>query len=211
MNAARKALAAAVVLAELMPWARAENQDRAKVVPGFSIVDMQGHLQNYPSTTGAITVVMFFSTRCPLSNAFNYRRNLLYRAYENRVRFVAIDSNFNESLDEERAYANDVGFGFPVFRDVDNRVADLLGARNTTENFVLDATGTVRYRGYIEDAPNPARTTRQGLRLAIDAVLAGQPVATPETRGIGCAIRRFHPPVDGAAEHLNGGAAPPLH
>jgi peroxiredoxin len=186
-------LAAALVFAVMALPLRADEVRSEQLISGFTVLDMTGKRQNYDSLKGSITVVIFFSTRCPMSNAFNYRRNQLYLNYRNRVRFIVIDSNSNESMDEVRTYAKDAEFDFPVYRDLDNQVADLFGARNTTESFVLDASGAMRYRGYIEDAPNPERTTKQGLRLAIDAVLAGQPVATPETRGIGCAIRRAHP------------------
>ncbi len=190
----RKCLVSVMMLAAITQLPCAEGIRSDQPDSGFTVLDMRGQLRNYGSLKGEVTVVLFFSTRCPMANAFNYRRNLLYRAYRNRVRFIAIDSNSNESLDEVRAYANDVGFDFPVYRDLDNHVADLFGARNTTESFVLDAAGVVRYRGYIEDAPNPERTTKQGLRLGIEVVLAGQPVLMPETRGIGCAIRRPHLP-----------------
>jgi hypothetical protein len=160
---------------------------------------MQGHLQGYSSLKGKVTVVIFFSTRCPMSNAFNYRRNLLYHDYGDRVRFIVVDSNVNESLDEVRTYARETGFDFPVYQDIDNQLADQLGARSTTETFVLDSAAVTRYHGYIEDAPNPARTTKQGLRLALNAVLAGESVATPETRSVGCAIRRLQPTSAGTA------------
>jgi len=162
-------------------------------VGGFALRDMHGRVQRYHSVRGKVTVVMFFSTRCPMSNAFNYRRNVIYHDYRHRVRFVVVDSNSNESLGEIRAYAKQTGFDFPVYQDINNQLADRLDVHSTTENFVLDSTGTARYHGYIEDAPNPARSTKQGLRLALDAVLSGNPVATPETKAIGCAIRRPHP------------------
>ncbi len=162
-------------------------------VPGFSLTDMHGRAKNFPSLTGRVTVVIFFSTRCPMSNAFNSRRNDLFHEFRKQVRFVVIDSEANESLEEERTYAKDVGFAFPVFRDSENKAADRLGARVTTDTFVLDAEGVVRYHGYIEDAPNPTRTTNQGLRRALTAVLAGQPVPMARTRAVGCAIRRAHP------------------
>jgi peroxiredoxin len=192
INTATKYLVSVLLLVAIIQVPYAEDIRSGQPFSGFTVLDMRGQVQNYSSLKGEVTVVIFFSTRCPMSNAFNYRRNVLYRDYRNRVRFIAIDPNSNESLEEVRAYANDVGFDFPVYRDLDNHVADLFGARNTTETFVLDAAAVVRYRGYIEDAPNPERTTKQGLRLAIEAVLAGQPVLTPETRGIGCAIRRAH-------------------
>jgi peroxiredoxin len=179
-------------LAAMTAPVRAQQSPDGKATPSFTIRDMQGRLQTYNSLKGKVTAVIFFSTRCPMSNAFNYRRNVLYHDFGDRVRFIVVDSNFNESLDEVRTYAKETGFDFPVYQDVDNQLADLLGARSTTDTFVLDAAATTRYHGYIEDAPNPARTTRQGLRLALDAVLAGQSVETRETRAVGCAIRRPH-------------------
>lgn len=186
----RACLAAVVFLAAHMPLLHAQDPGMGKPVPAFSLLDMRGHPYHYSAHSGKVTAVIFFSTRCPMSNAFNHRRQLLFHDYGKRVRFLVIDSNANESMEEERNYARDVGFDFPVYLDLDNKVADLLGARNTTETFVLDTMGMVRYRGYIEDAPNPERTKLKGLQLAIEAVLADRPVETPETRGIGCSIRR---------------------
>jgi peroxiredoxin len=162
-------------------------------VPGFTVRDMHGHEKSYPSLKGKVTVVIFFSTRCPMSNAFNYRRNVLYEDFRKQVRFIVIDSNVNESLEEIRTYASNAGFNFPVYQDADNVAANAFGVHATTETFVLDKAGVVRYHGNIEDSPNPQRSTKQALRLAIYEVLTGQPVATPETRVIGCAIRRAHP------------------
>lgn len=176
---------------------RSQESPVGKPVSGFAVLDTQGRLRNYRTLKGKVTVVMFFSTRCPMSNAFNYRRNVLYHEYRKRVRFIVVDSNVNESVDEVRTYAKETGFDFPVYQDVDNQLADRLGARSTTDTFVLDASTVTRYHGYIEDAPNPARTTKQGLRLALNAVLAGEPVAAPETKAIGCAIRRPHSASEG--------------
>ena len=159
-------------------------------VTGFTVLNMKGHAVNYRSLKGKVTVVMFFSTRCPLSNAFNFRRNTLYREYKGRVQFIVVDSNGNESLAEVRQYAKDVGFAFPVYLDEKNAMSDRFGVLATTDNFLVDSSGVIRYHGYIEDAPNPARTTKQGLKLAIDEVLAGKPVAMPETKARGCAVRR---------------------
>jgi len=200
----RTCLAAVLLLAANMPLLHAEDHGRDMPVPAFSVVDMRGHPHHYNSHSGKITAVIFFSTRCPMSNAFNHRRQVLFHEYGRRVRFLVIDSNANESIQEVRNYARDVEFDFPVFLDPDNKVADLLGARNTTETFVLDTRGMVRYRGYIEDAPNPERTKLQGLKLAIEAVLADRPVETPETRGIGCSIRRTRNNRDSENHSLNG-------
>lgn len=159
-------------------------------VSDFSLSDVNGSPVNYSSLKGDVTVLIFFSTRCPISNAFNYRRNTLYNNFKDRVKFIIVDSNSNESLREVRDYARAVEFDFPVYRDANNIVADRFGAQVTTDTFVLDASGVIRYHGYLEDSPNPTRARIQGLRLAIEAVLEGQPVARPETKAIGCSIRR---------------------
>ena len=162
-------------------------------VSDFTLRDMSGRSVNYSALKGSVTVVIFFSTRCPMSNAFNYRRNTLVKDFTGRVKFIVVDSNSNESLDEEREYAGSVEFDFPVYKDENNIVADRFGAQVTTDTFVMDSAGVVRYHGYIEESPNPTRAKNPALRLAIEAVLESKPVAMAETHALGCSIRREKP------------------
>jgi len=162
-------------------------------VTNFTFQDLQGRLTSYKAHSGQVTVVMFISTRCPLSNAFNHRRNAIYNDFRNRVQFIVIDPNANETFDEVKAYSRDVGFDFPLYKDVDNTVADQFNVWTTTDTFVIDSSGVLRYHGYIEDSPNPERSKKQGLRLAIEAVLDGKIVEMPEGKTRGCAIRRARP------------------
>lgn len=170
-------------------------------ISNFTVRDTKGNALNYSALKGSVTVVLFFSTRCPISNAFNYRRNVLYADFRGRATFVAVDSNANESLEEIRGYAREVGFDFPVYKDIDGTVADRFGAMATTDTFVMDSSGVMQYHGYVEDSPNPTRATNPALRLAIEAVLGHKPVAVAQTKAIGCAIRRLKPqPIDPAIE-----------
>jgi peroxiredoxin len=166
------------------------QERRAAPLSDFVLSDMDGRPVHYNALKGNVTVAIFFSTRCPMSNAFNYRRNTLYLEWKDRVNFIMIDSNSNESVAEIRDYARAVEFDFPVYRDIDHQATDALGAQITTDTFVLDASGTIRYHGYLEDSPNPTRAKHRGLRLAIESVVSGAPVTAPETKAFGCAIRR---------------------
>jgi hypothetical protein len=155
---------------------------------------MHGRSRSFLAGEGRVTVLLFFSTRCPLSNAFNYRRNLLYHDFHKTVRFLLIDPNANESFAEVCEYAKQAEFGLPVYRDVDGKVAEQLGVHTTTDTFVLDEAGVMRYHGNIENSPNPDRATHHGLRTALLSVLAGQP-SQPHRRvasdaRCGTAIRR---------------------
>jgi len=138
-----------------------------------------------------ITVVVFISTVCPVSNSYNLRMKELYRDYAPKgVKFEFLNANQNESRAEVEDHARSVGFPFPVSKDANNVMADRLGAEYTPEAFVIDREGVVRYRGRIDDAQNPARVRQNSLRLAIDAVLAGSEVPAPETKAFGCTIKR---------------------
>jgi hypothetical protein len=68
--------------------------------------------------------------------------------------------------------------------------------------FVLHAERRIRYRGRIDDeyGVGVARTkpTRQDLRVAIDELLAGQPVSQPVSEPVGCVISRVRVPQDGS-------------
>lgn len=162
-------------------------------VTDFTVTGMNGRELSYSTLDRKPTVVIFFSTRCPMSNAFNYRRNKIYNDFAGRINFLVVDSNANESVEEVREYARTAEFDFPVFKDIGNVVADRFGAQVTTDTFVIDRSGMIRYHGYLEDSPNASRTKHEGLRHAIEAVLEGRPVEMPEAKSLGCSIRRAKP------------------
>jgi AhpC/TSA family len=158
-------------------------------IGSFAVLATDGTWVKASASEGQLVVVGFISTRCPISNAFNFRMNELYKDFGSRVKFLFVDSNVNEGMDEIREHARQMGYEFPVYKDVDNAVADMLGAETIPEAFVINS-GTIRYRGNIEDSPNPERAKSRSLRSALEEVLSGRPVSVPETRVRGCAIRR---------------------
>ncbi len=163
------------------------------LVSDFTLQDLSGHTVKYSTLKGDMTVVVFISSRCPISNAFNSRMNALYNELAGRVRFIGVYSNANEFLPEVRHHAEEMGYDFPAYKDLDNVAADALGAQATPETFLIDQRNVVQYHGSIEDSPNPERTKEHLLRDAIQAVLDGRPVPIPETRSLGCVIRRIRP------------------
>jgi peroxiredoxin len=189
----KTSLFTALVLAVTTQAICAQNFHLGAPISDFTVHDISGRSHNYQALKGKVTVVMFFSTRCPISNAFNFRRNMVYRDFRKHVKFIIVDSNSNESREEVRAYAREVGFDFPVYMDVNNEVADRFGVLATTDTFVMDSSSVMQYHGYIEDALNPTRTTKQGLRLAIQAVLEGRRVEMAESKARGCSIRHSKP------------------
>jgi len=157
----------------------------------FKLQDLDGKVAAFADLKGPVTVVTFISTICPISNAYNNRMNAVFKEYSAKdVKFIFVNANSNEPANEVRQHAKDVGFEFPVYKDARNVVADRFGASVTPESYVIDSGGIVRYHGQIDDNRNAARVPTQGLRLALDAVLAGKPVQPQETKAFGCTIKR---------------------
>ncbi|HEY8506527.1 MAG TPA: thioredoxin family protein [Gemmataceae bacterium] len=139
--------------------------------------------------------VVFLGTRCPVNNQYLPRLNQLQKEYAGKgVQILGINSNHIDSLEDVAAHAREHGIAFPVLKDLDGRAADRFGATMTPEAFVLDADRVVRYRGRIDDqygrALKKLNPTTRELADALDAVLAGKPVAVAETEVAGCWIAR---------------------
>lgn len=179
-----------VLVAALAVGAFAQEFKVGGKVADFTVQDLAGRAHAYSELKGDVTVVTFVSVQCPISNDYNERMKSVFADYKGKVNFVFLNANHTESAADVAGHAKDVGFAFPVYRDVGNVVANRFGASVTPEAYVMDKTGALVYHGYIDDARNSARVTNQGLRKALDAVLAGKAVTQTETRAFGCTIKK---------------------
>ena len=145
------------------------------------------------AASGKVTVVVFISTLCPISNAYHDRYKALVSSYKNKpgIQFVFVNSNDNETMADVRDHVRDAELPFPVYKDWKNVVADQLRASMTPEAFVLDGGGVTRYHGAIDDAKVEARVKVDAVKDAIAALLAGKPVPRSEMKAFGCTIHRY--------------------
>ena len=164
----------------------------AKKIENFTLNDYNGvphSLSQYHSSRAV--VLIFISTKCPVSNAYNERMVSLYKEYKSRgVIFLGINANSQENAEDIKAHAQEHGFLFPVLKDKDNIIADRLKASVTPEVFICDSSLTVLYHGRIDDSRRETDVTSRDLHSALDAILSGKPVAVAETKAFGCSIKR---------------------
>jgi peroxiredoxin len=161
--------------------------------PGFTLGNYDGkiHLLDSLISKNSCTVLMFISTRCPVSNAYNDRMVRLNQIYAKRgVGFIGINSNRQEGVAEIAEHAKDHGFAFPVLRDAGNKVADAYAAQVTPEIYVLGVDGILLYHGRIDDNRNPDKVTTKDLEAALDAILSNKTPHRTETKAFGCTIKR---------------------
>jgi peroxiredoxin len=140
-------------------------------------------------------VIVFVGTECPIANLYFPTLAEMHRAYSDKgVQFLAVNSNDQDGAAEVAAHARERKIPFPVLKDNEHKAADALGARRTPEAFLLDAQHVIRYRGRIDDqygyTYRRARPSRTELKDAIEQVIHGKAVATPETEVRGCMIGR---------------------
>jgi peroxiredoxin len=185
----KRSLAMCVILAASTLDAQ-EFKVGSKVVD-FQVQDPDGKSVSLSALRGPVTVVTFIATQCPVSNAYNQRMIAIFKDYLPKdVRFIFVNANRSEPPSEVREHAKRAGFPFPVYKDVNNIVANGFGAEVTPESYVIDSSGIIRYHGSIDDSQNEARIRTRRLRLALDALLAGRPVEVNETKAFGCTIKR---------------------
>jgi peroxiredoxin len=160
-------------------------------VSDFQVRDLDGQPVAFSALKGPITVVTFIATQCPVSNSYNQRMIDLYKDYTSKnVKFIFINANRSEPATEVRDHAKRVGFPFAVYKDPGNVLADRFDAQVTPESFVIDSSGTIRYHGSIDDSMQESHVRVRRLRAAMDALLAGKPVPSTETKAFGCTIKR---------------------
>jgi len=137
------------------------------------------------------TVIMFVSTRCPVSNAYNERMVALAKKYAAQsVAFMGIDADQNEPKAEIASFSKEHGFTFPVLVDRGNKVSDAYNAHVTPETYVIDSKGVLVYHGRIDNDMDTENVKTHELADALDAMLAGKPVVRAQTKAFGCSIKR---------------------
>ncbi|MEW6055045.1 MAG: thioredoxin family protein [Bdellovibrionota bacterium] len=171
-----------------------------KSAPKFELMGIDGKWHALEDFKGKkALVVMFICKHCPYVIAVQDRLAALAREFSPKgVQFVGINSNDTEKYPEDspenmKLQAEEVGFSFPYLIDETQEVAKAYGAVCTPDIFVFDQDLKLRYRGRIDDNwKDPAKVTKQDLKLALEAMLQGQPVGENQIPSMGCSIKFKH-------------------
>jgi peroxiredoxin len=168
------------------------NYTSPEKIENFTLPDYNGKdhsLSDYKKSKAI--VIMFVSTQCPVSNAYNSRMESLAKEYSSKdVTFLGINSNKAESSEEIKEHAEENGFTFTILKDKNNVIADEFDASFTPEVYVLNGNNEVLYHGRIDNSKNQADVKTQDLKNALDEILAGKPVTNSTTKAFGCTIKR---------------------
>jgi len=142
------------------------------------------------------TLVVFTCNHCPFAKRWESRIIELGNAYAAQgIGVVAINANDpkaypDDSFEAMQVRAKEKGMEFPYVVDATSNVARAFGATKTPEAFLFDKNGKLVYHGAIDDnGEEPSKVENRYLKLALEAVLAGNEVPVKETKSIGCGIK----------------------
>jgi peroxiredoxin len=180
-----------VLLAGVLLCATAFGAQR----PQFALRDTRNLVHSPEEWNGKKAIVVFFTTTdCPLSNNEVPEMNRTERDYKSRgVAFYGVQADTTIADADVIQHSNDYRFSFPVLFDPHQVLAKMTGATTIPSAAVLTPDGTLLYLGRIDNLVEDFNIRRQvptnfDLREALDAVLAGKPVAHPRVNAFGCAI-----------------------
>jgi thiol-disulfide isomerase/thioredoxin len=179
----------------------------ATVDENITLRDLDGKELKFKDLRGKVVFVHFWSKDCPYEVAADPKTVALAEHFKDKgVVCLAIDANSSEigveapksdvkpadRYKEIRAHLAEKKMSFPVYADHGNKVADLFGAQHTPHCFVIDQKGVLRYAGGLDDDPkgDKGAATKQYVRDAIDALLAGKEPPVKESAAYGCGIKR---------------------
>lgn len=162
----------------------------AALALSIKAADLTGKAVTIP-TPQKVTCLLFVGTECPIANRAGPEFNRIVSDFKGvSFYFVYVDGS---SKADAVKHWNDFEYKAPGILDSSFSVAKFAKATVTPETAVFDKGGKLVYRGRINDAYTEHnlprdKPSKNELRDALTAVLAGKPVAQPHVAAIGCSI-----------------------
>ena len=184
-------IAASVALAGVTPGDKA---------PDFTLTDTSGdeHTLSALLADHKVVVLEWFNPDCPFIVRHHKTHKTMDETYaavkDQGVAWIAINSGAagkqGAGLERNRKAVEEYAMSFPLLLDPDGTVGKAYGAMTTPHMFVIAQDGTIVYAGAIDDdraGDKPGEVNY--VAAALGAVLAGEDVATQETRPYGCSVK----------------------
>jgi hypothetical protein len=174
--------------------------------PTFTALDTRGASHSLDAYRGQWVVLEWLNHKCPW-NKKHYQTvdgrpgntQAMQRDYAKRVVWLSVVSSapgkqgFTTAAEADELTREKGAAPTAVIRDTAGTLGRLYGARNTPQYAIIDPQGVLRYAGAIDDIGSTkvkdiAKATNY-VRAALDAGLAGNPIAVAQTQPYGCDVK----------------------
>ena len=174
--------------------------------PAFTAVDTRGESHSLDAYRGQWVVLEWVNHSCPYTKK-HYKSvdgrpgntQAMQRDYANRVVWLSVVSSAPgkqgyTSAEEADELTREKGAApTALIRDTTGTLGRLYGARTTPQYAIIDPEGVLRYAGAVDSRQSSnvkdIATATNYVRAALDAGLAGQPIAVTQTQPYGCDVK----------------------
>ncbi|MCJ8329753.1 MAG: thioredoxin family protein [Lentisphaeria bacterium] len=171
--------------------------DISNTAPDFSLPATDGKTYSLGDFAEAdILILSFTCNHCPfVTGSDETTRATVEKFADQGVRLVCINSNSknthpNDDFDHMVERMNEQKFPWVYLRDESQSVALAYGALRTPHFYVFNKERQLVYTGRAIDNPHHTEeATINDLNNALEELLAGKPVSTPQTNPIGCNVK----------------------
>ncbi len=189
---------AALGLVALSPALADDAAGPGSAAPDFTLPDLDGATHSLSAFRGKTVVLEWFNPGCPFVKHAHGDGPLSDQAarYKDDVVWIAINSGApgkqGHGVEANKKAAADWSMDHLVLIDEAGDVGRAYGARTTPQMFVIDAGGTIRYAGALDNAPL-GKVEGGALVNYVDAALAalaaGETVAEDFKKPYGCSVK----------------------
>jgi hypothetical protein len=166
-----------------------------QVDPRITIADVTGAEQRpFAPPPGQLSALFFVTPDCPVSNSYAREIRRICTTSAGRLTCYLVYTDPTIAPAAITKHKQDYGHGaYAAILDLRHTLVKAVGAAVTPEVALVDESGTITYRGRIDDTyvtagRRRAQVTDHNLVDAIAATLAGKPVNQPRTKASGCFI-----------------------
>jgi peroxiredoxin len=189
-----------------VPKQDVKTLETGQQAPDFNLPDVNGKFVSLSDFADAkVLVIVFHCNHCPTAQAYEDRLISLTNDYKDKgVAVVAIMPNsamgllpeecgytdLNDSFTEMKIRYDYKKYNFPYLYDGDNQAVSIkYGPYATPHAYVFDKDRKLQYNGRLDAIEKPGSANCEDVRNAVDALLAGKPVATPVNKVFGCTTK----------------------
>lgn len=175
------------------PVAQAQTVKLNTAVPDFSAKDIDGQTLRLADWKGNPGILFFADLTCPCVQAYNGRMKALQQEYAGQgVQIAYVFSDPKDTLRGIHDVVQAEEYPWRNVRDADQKLMNLFNVQCTTEVFLIDREGILRYHGRVDDSIfEPEKAKSPDLENAINALLKNEPVKVAETQAYACTIPRI--------------------
>lgn len=186
-------LFASPLLAEAVP---------GKAAPAFEVKDANGKVQKLADYKGKWVVLEWFNKDCPFVKKHYGSNNMqkIQKTYTDKgVVWLTVNSSAKGKqgfADGKQALADAKernASPSAILLDSEGTVGKAYGAKTTPHMFVINPAQEIAYAGAIDDNdssdPKVIEKSQNYVAAALDAGMAGKPIATASSRPYGCGVK----------------------